>query len=334
MIGAFGSAGETRVDNPQVNTRSPKCDSSGRDCPAICTLIWPLSRIVCTVTKNWYRWLDGLGKATRVKEAQNVAKTAARAAGILLSRSVPSVYSRHESRASLTAITISNTKRKQRRGELNGIRHDSVTPTSMFDNYIEYAALCPRSRWAADGGIATNHKIVHVNSNTPTALRAPHEALGHSALESALDELAYATGVDPVTLACSTIRISSGEWPFLFHARHAQVLDRGAARFGWANRIPEPGSMRDGRYLIGQGMVAASSIQKPRAARQSAELSGVSDSLRWNSRKSILPWVVSSIAITPAISYRLARISRTSTSYSWVSLTRKPAQSAERAWES
>ncbi len=81
----------------------------------------------------------------------------------------------------------------ERTGKLNGIRHESVTPTSMFDNYIEYAALCPHSLWAADGGIATNHKIVHVNSNTPAALRAPHEALGHFALESALDELAYAT---------------------------------------------------------------------------------------------------------------------------------------------
>ena len=70
----------------------------------------------------------------------------------------------------------------------------------MFDNYIEYAALCPRSLWAASGGIATNHKIVHVNRNTPTPLRAPHEALGHFALESALDELAYATGVDPVKI--------------------------------------------------------------------------------------------------------------------------------------
>ena len=39
-----------------------------------------------------------------------------------------------------------------------------------------------------------------MNRNTPTPLRAPHEALGHFALESALDELAYATGVDPVKI--------------------------------------------------------------------------------------------------------------------------------------
>ena len=83
-------------------------------------------------------------------------------------------------------------------GKLTGIRHESISPTPVFDNYIEYAALASRPLWAASGGIATNHKIVHVNRNTPTAMRSPHEALGHFALESAMDELAYATGVDPV----------------------------------------------------------------------------------------------------------------------------------------
>src|SRR5579864_4419054 len=145
-----------------------------------------------------------------------------------------------------------------RNGKLNGIRHDSITPTSMFDNYIEYAALCPRSLWAATGGIATNHKIAHVNRNTPTPLRAPHEALGHFALESALDELAYAIGVDPVTIRLlndTEIDPESGR-PFSTRAMR-KCLVEGAARFGWEKRTPEPRSMRDGRYLIGQGMAGA-----------------------------------------------------------------------------
>src|SRR5258708_4744336 len=156
--------------------------------------------------------------------------------------------------ASLQAIKLG----AERNGKLNGIRHDSVTPTSMFDNYIEYAALCPRSLWAAGGGIATNHKIAHVNRNTPTALRAPHEALGHFALESALDELAYATGVDPVTIRLlndTDIDPESGR-PFSTRAMRKCLIE-GAARFGWEKRTPEPRSMRDGRYLIGQGMAGA-----------------------------------------------------------------------------
>jgi xanthine dehydrogenase YagR molybdenum-binding subunit len=143
-------------------------------------------------------------------------------------------------------------------GKLTGIRHDSISPTPVFDNYIEYAALSTRSLWAASGGISTNHKVVHVNRNTPTAMRSPHEALGHFALESAMDELAYATGVDPVALRLlndTEIDPYSGR-PFSTRAMR-KCLTEGAARFGWDKRTPEPGSMRDGRHLIGQGMAGA-----------------------------------------------------------------------------
>jgi xanthine dehydrogenase YagR molybdenum-binding subunit len=143
-------------------------------------------------------------------------------------------------------------------GKLTGIRHDSISPTSVFDNYIEYAALCARSLWGASGGIATNHKVVHVNRNTPTVLRPPHEGLGHFALESAMDELAYATGVDPVELRLrndTEIDPDSGR-PFSTRAMR-KCLTAGAARFGWGKRMPEPRSMRDGRYLIGQGVAGA-----------------------------------------------------------------------------
>ena len=146
----------------------------------------------------------------------------------------------------------------RRDGKLTGIRHDSISPTSIFDNYIEYAALCPRSLWDASGGISTNHKIVHVNRNTPTALRAPHEALGHFAIETALDELSYETGVDPVTLRLlnDTDIDPHTQRPFSSRAMRKCLIE-GAARFGWEKRTPEPRSMRAGRYLIGQGMAGA-----------------------------------------------------------------------------
>jgi xanthine dehydrogenase YagR molybdenum-binding subunit len=143
-------------------------------------------------------------------------------------------------------------------GKLNGIRHECVTPTSVFDNYIEYAALSSRSLWGASRGISTNHKIVHVNRNTPTAMRSPHEALGHFALESAMDELAYAIRVDPVDLRLlnDTQIDPDTSRPFSTRAMRKCLMD-GAARFGWEKRTPEPRSMRDGRYLIGQGMAGA-----------------------------------------------------------------------------
>ena len=39
-----------------------------------------------------------------------------------------------------------------------------------------------------------------------------------------------------------------------------KCLTEGATRFGWDRRTPEPRSMRDGRYLIGQGMAGAISV--------------------------------------------------------------------------
>ena len=145
-----------------------------------------------------------------------------------------------------------------RDGKLIGIRHESVNPTSLFDGYVEYAAMASRHLWRASGGISTSHKVVHVNRNSPVVLRAPMEAQGHFALESAMDELAYATGVDPVALRLRNDTDTdpySGR-PFSTRALH-QCLTEGAARFGWDKRSPQPRSMRDGRTLIGQGVAAA-----------------------------------------------------------------------------
>lgn len=143
-------------------------------------------------------------------------------------------------------------------GKLTGIRHDSISATSIFDSYIEYAANSTRSLWAASGGISTNHKIVHANRNTPTALRSPHEALGHFAIESAMDELSYALNMDPIALRLlndAAVDPYSGR-PFSTRGVR-QCLTEGAARFGWDKRTAAPRSMRDGKYLIGQGVAAA-----------------------------------------------------------------------------
>jgi xanthine dehydrogenase YagR molybdenum-binding subunit len=89
-------------------------------------------------------------------------------------------------------------------------------------------------------------------------MRSPHEALGHFAIECAMDELAYRVGVDPVALRLLN---DTGVDPYSgrpFSTRDLRrCLTEGARRFGWDKRKPEPRSMRDGRYLVGQGVAAA-----------------------------------------------------------------------------
>lgn len=156
--------------------------------------------------------------------------------------------------ATIQTITLGADKT----GKLTGIRHESTSPTSVFDNYIEYAANVTRSLWGASGGISTTHRTVAVNRNTPTVMRSPHEALGHFATESAMDELAYAVNVDPVALRLLNDTAVDPHTGRPFSTRGIRrCLTEGAQRFGWDKRTPAPRSMRDGRYLIGQGVAAA-----------------------------------------------------------------------------
>jgi xanthine dehydrogenase YagR molybdenum-binding subunit len=181
------------------------------------------------------------------------AKAVKRPVHLQLTRAQMYAMAGHQA-ATVQAIALG----ADRDGRLAGIRHDSINPTSVFDDYVEYAAMVSRHLWGAGGGIATSHKLVHVNRNSPVVLRAPMEAQGHFALESAMDELAYATGIDPVELRLRNDTDTdpySGR-PFSTRALR-ECLSEGARRFGWHKRTGEPRSMRDGRYLIGQGVAAA-----------------------------------------------------------------------------
>jgi xanthine dehydrogenase YagR molybdenum-binding subunit len=86
-------------------------------------------------------------------------------------------------------------------------------------------------------------------------MRAPGAAQGNFAMESALDELSCALGIDPVELRLrnyTEVHPASGR-PWSSKALR-ECYRAGAERFGWADRTPQPGSMRDGNWLVGYGM--------------------------------------------------------------------------------
>jgi xanthine dehydrogenase YagR molybdenum-binding subunit len=78
------------------------------------------------------------------------------------------------------------------------------------------------------------------------------------AMESAVDELAIALGMDPVALRLvnDTQVEPIGGKPFTSRSL-AACLRQASAAFGWARRNPVPGSMREGDWRIGWGCAAA-----------------------------------------------------------------------------
>jgi xanthine dehydrogenase YagR molybdenum-binding subunit len=142
-------------------------------------------------------------------------------------------------------------------GELTAIRHDSVSPTATFEDYMEYAGSGTRLLYACPA-IVTTHRAVRVHRGVPTPMRAPHEGPGMVALEIALDELAIELEIDPVELRIRnhTDKDPTTGKPFS-SKKLIECYREGAERFGWSRRSPVPRSMRDGKDLVGWGMASA-----------------------------------------------------------------------------
>jgi len=142
-------------------------------------------------------------------------------------------------------------------GRLTAIRHDVHSATSRFDEFVEPAATHTRVLYACPN-VRTSHRLVRVDIPTPTFTRAPGEASGTFALESAMDELAHALKGDPLELRLINHADRDPESGKPWSSKSLRQCYRvGAERFGWAKRKPEPRSMRDGRALVGWGMATA-----------------------------------------------------------------------------
>ncbi|MGW5067890.1 xanthine dehydrogenase family protein molybdopterin-binding subunit [Streptomyces cyaneofuscatus] len=143
-------------------------------------------------------------------------------------------------------------------GRLRALEHRSLNQTSTVYEFVEPSAGVARVMYDADAHRTVNH-VVRLDVPSPTWMRAPGEAPGSFAIESALDELAVRAGLDPVELRLRNepeVGPVSG-LPFSTH-NLAACLREGARRFGWADRDPRPGIRRDGRWLLGTGTSAAS----------------------------------------------------------------------------
>ena len=142
-------------------------------------------------------------------------------------------------------------------GHIHGIGHDVLSGNLPSEQDYEGAANQTRTLYAG-ANRETRHRLVPLAIPVASAMRAPGEAVGMLALESAMDELAEKLQIDPIELR---IRNEPTEDPtdhIPYSSRHlVECLKLGADKFGWAKRNPQPAQVRDGRWLLGIGVAAA-----------------------------------------------------------------------------
>ena len=143
-------------------------------------------------------------------------------------------------------------------GHLTALEHRAKVTSSTFDNFFEPAADASHTLYASPA-IRTAHEAVRVDTGTPLFMRAPGEATGSIALESAIDEMAWACGIDPLAFRIrnyAEVEPTTGR-PFSSKALR-ECYARGAEKFGWVKRPLAPRQMRDeAGFLVGWGMGTA-----------------------------------------------------------------------------
>jgi xanthine dehydrogenase YagR molybdenum-binding subunit len=141
---------------------------------------------------------------------------------------------------------------------LTAIDHHARVASSTFDDFFEPAADASHTLYASPA-IATSHEAVRIDTGTPLFMRAPGEATGSIALESAIDEAAWACGMDPLAFRLKNyaeVEPISGK-PFSSKALR-ECYAQGAERFGWSKRPLAPRQLRDDAgSLVGWGIGTA-----------------------------------------------------------------------------
>lgn len=157
-----------------------------------------------------------------------------------------------------------------REGKLTAISHRSIVQTPVFNDYLTPIGQLTPMLYSCSN-LEVDHQYMRVNASTPTQMRAPGEAPGTFALESAMDELAYALNIDPLELRLRNYAEeidpnSERPWSSKYLKECYQI---GAEKFGWSQRNPEPGSMQKDGSPCGWGMATAAYpiYQSPAAAR-------------------------------------------------------------------
>jgi xanthine dehydrogenase YagR molybdenum-binding subunit len=127
-----------------------------------------------------------------------------------------------------------------RDGALQAVAHESWSGNTPGQEDFESAAMATRNIYATPA-LMTAHRRAALDLPVSAAMRAPGEAVGLLALECAMDELAVALGMDPITLRIKNEPTTNPQDGKPFSTRTlVPCMQRGAELFGWDKRDPRP----------------------------------------------------------------------------------------------
>ncbi|MBN8941997.1 MAG: xanthine dehydrogenase family protein molybdopterin-binding subunit [Rhizobiales bacterium] len=143
-----------------------------------------------------------------------------------------------------------------RTGKLVAIIQRGANETAVDGVSVEPLGAVTTIMYATPN-LSSRQNVVPVNTVLPGPLRAPGENPSAFGLESAIDELSYAAGIDPLEIRLINYaeRDQQAGKPWSTR-RLREAYAAGAEAFGWSKRTAAPRSMRDGRQLIGWGVAA------------------------------------------------------------------------------
>jgi len=153
-------------------------------------------------------------------------------------------------------------------GRLLGLVHQVTGQTSRFEQFTAHVAEWSGMLYHCDN-VRLSYQLVPLDVYTPLDMRAPGAAEGVYALECAMDELAWAAGVNPLHLRLinyTEVNQNLGK-PYSSKALR-DCYSEGARQFGWPTQMPAPGTLREGDQRIGFGMATGvwEALQMPASA--------------------------------------------------------------------
>ncbi|NVO86503.1 xanthine dehydrogenase family protein molybdopterin-binding subunit [Hymenobacter terrestris] len=139
-------------------------------------------------------------------------------------------------------------------GTLAALQHHALHETSQFEDYTENIVNWSGMLYQCEN-VKLGYELAKLDIYSPQDMRAPGAASGNVGLEVAMDEMAYAAGLDPLEFRMRNYadRDQNVDKPFS-SKKLRECYKQAAAKFGWETRTQEPRSMRANGKLVGMGM--------------------------------------------------------------------------------